>query len=295
MKQLLIVKCGAAGDVVRTTPLIHAFSGWAIDWLTAPEASELLPRTRVRRVLEHPDELDPSLTYDLAISLEDDRDYLGEVFSRLRSRKLFGAYIENGTPTYTPDSAEWFDLGLISRFGVREADARKLRNRSSYQEMIFRGLDLTFAGEPYILPEDIPPPDLTGDIAVAAKAGPRWPAKNWAYVDEFIRQMTRKHTVNILPARPTIKEHIADIKGHRVLVSGDSLPMHLAIGLGVPVVALFTCTSPWEIFAYPGVTKIISPVLEKYFYSRKDHPEATRAISVDQVTEAVTEYLNERR
>ena len=53
--------------------------------------------------------------------------------------------------------------------------------------------------------------------------------------------------VNVLPLRSLLLEHLSDVRNHRCLVGGDSLPMHFALGTGTRCVTLFTCTSPWEI------------------------------------------------
>ena len=63
--------------------------------------------------------------------------------------------------------------------------------------------------------------------------------------------------------------------------------MHLALGSGVRCVSIFTCTSPWEIHGYGLQEKIVSPFLEKFFYKRGYNRNATTAISVEKVMDAV--------
>jgi ADP-heptose:LPS heptosyltransferase len=87
----------------------------------------------------------------------------------------------------------------------------------------------------------------------------------------------------VLPRRSSLLEHLGDVSSHRCLVSGDSLPMHLALGTGTPCVTIFTCTSPWEIHEYGVQRKIISPCLEDYFYQRGYDPRATSAVDVEVV------------
>ncbi len=285
MKQLLVVKCGAPGDVLRTTPLLRAFAEWDIDWLTFPECKELLPRHHIRSIFTRPAELNECTVYDLVVSLEDDEEYLRTLFAegRVKYAMLYGACYSEGVISYTPSSSGWFDLGLISRYGLTIADRKKFENRLSYQELLFDGLGLTFHEEQYILPAEIPQSELKGDIAVAPNAGSRWPSKNWASYDQLVRVLSKAYSVNVLPRRGTMLEHMADIRQHRLLISGDSLPMHIALGLGIPAITLFTCTSPWEIYGYGLQTKVISPVLEKYFYSREYHKKAVESISVEDV------------
>jgi heptosyltransferase II len=89
-------------------------------------------------------------------------------------------------------------------------------------------------------------------------------------------------------------EHLADIRGHRCVVSGDSLPMHLALGSGMPSVALFNCTSPWEIYDYGLLTKLVSPLLGKFFYKRESDPRATTAIAREDVLRAVLQAVDSK-
>src|SRR6478609_2906481 len=148
-------------------------------------------------------------------------------------------------------------------------------NRQTYQELIFSGLGLHFTGDPYLLPEPIET-ERSGDVAVAANAWPIWPIKKWAYYRDLKERLEEEgFTVNVLPKRSSLLEHLADVQNHRCLVSGDSLPMHLALGTGKRCVTLFTCTSPWEIHDYGIQRKIISPLLEEYFYKRGWDERAT--------------------
>src|SRR5437667_12727721 len=67
--------------------------------------------------------------------------------------------------------------------------------------------------------------------------------------------------------------------------------MHFALGTRTPCVNLFTCTSPWEIYHYGVRKKIVSPLLEEFFYKRGYDERATTAISVDEVLSAVMTQL----
>jgi len=67
--------------------------------------------------------------------------------------------------------------------------------------------------------------------------------------------------------------------------------MHFALGTAIPCVSLFTCTSPWEIYDYGVQTKIVSPLLEEFFYKRGHDERAITAITVDEVFDAVMHQL----
>jgi len=290
---ILIIKLGATGDVVRTTPLLRRLNG-PVTWITAENNLTLLQgidregcylswenRKRVAKTV-----------YDLVINLEDDWES-SRFLKELKFKQLFGAHLNaDDQLAYTSDSREWFDLSLISTYGREEADRRKLLNRRTYQELIFEGLGLGFCGEPYYLPPSIPT-RLQGDVAISSTAGPVWPMKKWAYFDELKRELRAMGlTVNILQNRPSLLEHLADVQGHRCLVSGDSLPMHLALGSGVRCVSIFTCTSPWEIYGYGLQEKVVSPFLQNFFYKRGYDRNATTSISVRRIMDAVVGQLD---
>src|SRR6266567_3836934 len=290
---VLIIKLGATGDVVRTTPLLRRLDG-PVSGITAENNLALLQGIdrEVRCVSWENRKRVADTTYDLVINLEDDRE-TSSFLKQLNFKQLFGAYLSRDDKlAYTSDSRSWFDLSLISAYGRKEADRLKLLNRRTYQELIFEGLGLGFSGEPYYLPPSRPT-GLKGDVAISATAGPVWPMKTWAYYAELKSELESEGLkVNILQDRPTVLEHLADVEGHRCLVSGDSLPMHLALGSGLRCVSIFTCTSPWEIHGYGVQEKIVSPFLEKFFYKRGYNRRATTAISVETVMDAVMAQLD---
>ena len=130
-------------------------------------------------------------------------------------------------------------------------------------------------------------------MAIAPLAGPVWPMKSWAWYDELQARLAAEGLrVNVLPSRPSLLEHLGDVARHQVLVSGDSLPMHLALGLGKRCVSIFNCTSPWEIHDYRLQTKLISPLLGDFFYKRGLDPRATTAISLESVFSATLAQLS---
>ena len=288
----LILKLNATGDVVRMTTLLRQLRG-EVTWVTASTNVELLAGESIRCLSWDDRALARDRRYDLIINLEDEVD-TAAFLATVEHRDRFGAYLDpQERINYTDDSRQWFDLSLISVHGRRRADELKFLNRRSYQEIIFEGLGLHFDGEKYVLPPPAPT-DLSGDVAIAPVAGPVWPMKGWAYYEELCRELQAVGLrVNVLPRRATLLEHMGDVRNHRCLVGGDSLPMHLALGTGTPCVTLFNCTSPWEIYDYGIQTKIVSPLLENYFYRRGCDPAATSAVALEDVFNAVVKRLAE--
>jgi heptosyltransferase II len=290
----LIIKLNATGDVVRTTTLLHRLPG-QVTWITAAGNAVLLdgvsPRVRCLTWEQREQALDRP--YDLVINLEDEPE-VAAFAKGARTGRTFGAYLNGGDAVaYTEDARRWFDMSLISVYGRQRADELKLQNRSTYQELIFEGLGFAFENEPYVLPAPAAT-DLHGDVAIAPVAGPVWPMKNWSFYDDLKKRLEADGLrVNVLPRRATLLEHMGDVRNHRALVCGDSLPMHLALGMGTPCVTIFNCTSPWEIHDYGLQTKIVSPLLERFFYKRGYDETATSAIGVDEVYAAVKQALRE--
>jgi ADP-heptose:LPS heptosyltransferase len=291
MHESLIVKLNATGDVVRTTTLLHEFAAGGVTWITASPNDGLLRHPAVRCLEWSNRDVALDREYDVVVNLEDEAETAAFV-TTVRHRELFGAYLrDDGAVSYSDNSRGWFDLSLISAHGRKRADELKLLNRRTYQDLIFEGLGFEFRGQPYVLPHPGPSP-LVGDVALAPVAGPVWPMKGWAYYDQLKVELERAgFRVNVLPRRATLLEHLGDIASHRCLVSGDSLPMHFALGTGTPCVSLFNCTSPWEIYDYGIQTKLVSPLLDQFFYKRTFSEAATTAIRLEEVFDAVIDRL----
>src|SRR5678816_754427 len=186
----LIVKLGATGDVVRTSTLLRRLRG-DVTWITTAANRSILPpvldwndETRFHVIAWEEISSLGSDTFDLVINLEDE-PALARWLSSLHVGRIFGAYLApDGTMAYTDDARAWFDMSLISVHGRKAADALKLQNRNSYQEMIFQGLGWAFRGDEYVLPST-PPSDLQGDVAIATESGAVWPMKKWAHYGDL--------------------------------------------------------------------------------------------------------------
>jgi heptosyltransferase II len=288
----LIIKLGATGDVVRTTTLLEILPG-EIHWLTSDENLIMLSgNQRLKRCVPWTQaSLLADTHYDLVINLEDSFD-VGQFLSSISYKELFGSYLDKSNKLiYTESSREWFDIGIISRFGKTRADELKYQNRKSYQELIFGALGYAFEDQKYYLPDGIDT-ELQGDVALANSSGAVWPMKTWAYYGELKKMLEMDgYRVNLLPTRPTLLEHIADVRNHRFLISGDTLPMHIGLGSNMKCITIFQCTSPWEIHDYGLQLKVVSPLLRKYFYARHFDVEATTCIPLAEVYEKVIEFF----
>jgi heptosyltransferase-2 len=283
----LIIKLGALGDVVRTTPLLRVLKGDVV-WVAAREALPLLPRRRLAAALSLEAAAALSRTrFDLVLSLDEDRR-AAALASRVEAGRLVGTYLDSGrTLRYTPDSSSWFDMSLVSRLGRTAADRRKLANTRTYQDHLFAMLGRRFSGEEYMIgpaPRSRKRRSRPPLVGLDARAGARWPMKRWPGYRSLARRLEKDGFRTVFFRRRTrLKDFADDIAACDLMVCGDTLAMHLALALKLRAVALFLCTSPAEIHGYGRLVKVVSPLWREYFYGRGRSPEPGRSVSVDEV------------
>jgi len=288
-RKILIIKLAALGDVLRTTPILRVLNG-EITWITKKEAFPLLKTPLISRLIDinNKNQLEKlkKEKFDLVLSLDEDFR-AAKIVSKIKTNKLIGVYLKNGRQVYTDDSKDWFDMSLISKYGIKKANELKKVNKLSYQEHLFNMLGKQFRGKEYVL--NIKPRKINLMlIGIEKRAGEKWPAKEWVYYDQLSKKLKKNgYMVKILRQRKSLNDYIKDINECSIIVCGDTLALHLGIALQKKVVALFTCTSPGEIYPYGGTVKVVSPKLNKFFYLRKFIYEASASISIDEVYKAV--------
>ncbi len=334
---ILIIKLGAIGDVLRTTAILPAlkekYEDCSISWVTQNESFDILKNNefidKLHMIDEDLNEKLKDITFDLIISLDDDEKAIS-LTSSLKSEKIIGAYLENNKKTYTKDSAEWFDLGLISKFGKEKADELKALNKKTYQEILFRilGLDakkyksyepilnlekeeLKFA-KAFSEKNKITRKDLV--IGINTGAGGRWKDKKLSEEKtiELIDKINTEKNIKILlfggPAeaernekiKQGVKTDIIDagcnnslmgfaalVNLCKILITSDSLALHIGIALKKKIIVFFGPTSSAEIELYGRGKKIIPKTGCLCCYK----PECDTPINydVDEIVEAVKE------
>jgi len=298
---ILIVKRGALGDVVRTAYFARALKerqgkGIRISWITSTDALPLLRfNPYIDDVWTSFEEAGPYVL-DIVFSLDDERDALEGVAS-LCTHALRGAFLHQaGQPTYSADTAEWFDMGLLSRLGKDCADNLKKRNTRGHAQ-IFADIFGTPKPEPTFYGNPILESQVEGEfgenalyIGINAYAGGRWPSKELPLAEQeglidallaWGRRMGWDLRVVLLGAGPDRKKN-QDIAGRfgkeiqaaetdnsvlrlaavvskmHYLITSDSLPMHLAIAQRRPCLAFFCPTSAAEIDDFGLCRKLVS-------------------------------------
>lgn len=285
MENTLIIKTGAVGDVVRTTSLLNVITG-NIYWLTGnasrPLLSDGIQSLNVLSLEEAFFSL-KDIKFSHVLSLEEDDD-CAQFARSVKTSHLTGIYAYNGKINYTDDSSGWFNMSRVSKLGIKEANELKKHNQLSYQHYIFQMAGTKFNGEPYRIFANSAVNGDAGVIGIEKRTGKQWPNKQWSGYDELIKRLRENgHRPMILGQRENIRDYLSDIAECNHIVSGDTLAMHIALAYQISCTAIFNCTSPEEIYDYGLMRKVISPLLDKYFYSRSCDTEVIESVPVEEV------------
>jgi heptosyltransferase-2 len=296
IKEVLLIKFGALGDVLRTTcllgPIRRQFGPCRITWLTSPQAMPLLQGIELDQVLSEgakTSALLKRMKFDVVLSLDEDPAAC-KAASQACAKRLIGGYIDKkGKPAYTPESAPYFDLGLLNRDAggsMARADVLKRANRKTYQQLWAGVLGLELERYPKGYEPLVALSDADTDAAQAAftntsklrvgvnlGSGARWPAKQPSVEQAaaITRLLAQSYEVILFGGEAELERNraIASAAGTgkvvqpvpmktfaamisfcRALVTTDSLALHLACGVGTPCVVLFGPTSAAEIELY---------------------------------------------
>lgn len=221
--RILIIKLGAAGDVLRTTPLLSSirkqYPQSYITWLTKTPNNELLYNTPfVDRIL--------TLSYDTLSRLELEKFEVVynfeidlpaiSIVTKITADKKYGYYLaEDGHPAAYNQGAQYY----LDR---ANSDIINKNNKKTYQEMMHEVAELPYAQQHYIL--NLTPEEQQASIefrkhyAIAPEqklvginigSGARWPGKSWGRknIIEFIRTL---NTPIVLLAGPEEPEDAQD-------------------------------------------------------------------------------------
>ena len=325
MKKICIVKLGAIGDVVRTTPIVEAikkkYLESEITWITKESSREVLEgNLMIDKILVLPVGEDLG-EFDILYSCDIEKAAT-EIAEKINANEKFGYYSDGGYAAPYNFEAEYY---LNTVFD----DELKRENKKTYQEMIFDAMGFKFNCEKIVvnIPDEVKKwaNDFLIDSGINGKkilgvnlgSSPRWPSKAWHldYLEEFIIKMNNKGYKILLLWGPEEEEKVNEIydrlkeKGVEVyktdtrdslkkffalveccdnVLSADSMALHVALGLGKKITALFFVTSPDELEGYSLLKKIVSPMLYDFFPHKSDlyNEELVRSITVEEVVKS---------
>ena len=318
-KKILILKIGALGDVVRTTYLlpsiIKKYGNVKIYWITSKMAFDLLKYNKYIDNLIIIDDCIKikeieNIEFDLILSLEDEEEIFSKI-EKIKYKKLSGVFRKNSVMTYTDDLKEWFDMGLISKYGKEKADFLKKENRKSHAEIFAEGLEIEKL-KPYFF-NDIKTEEEVNNtfsflekekllIGLNLNAGKRWPSKSLR-IEEGIKLIklllndNKNNYILLLGGKEdldynqkimenfknfdriklikpcNLNKFSAIIKNLDILICSDTLALHLAISQSVKTVSYYAPTSAVEIDVFNLGEKVIST--SKDYCSYKPNVDTT--------------------
>jgi|SRR6267378_3537217 len=334
--KILIVKLDAMGDVLRTTCVLAAlkekFPHSHITWLTRVESIPLLLNNSfVDAMMDYSPEsflTIQSESYDLVLGLDaSPASAKATTLSNGKEKRGFGYDPRGYSYPLNQETKQWYEMGLF--------DDVKKRNTSTYQDIVFEACGLRSANRGIIYrvaEQELAAAEIlrkkgringrTPVVGINPGAGGRWGNKKWpeSNVVALIRMLLKKKYQVLLLGGEDEKELNARIRkkvkgklidsgcGHPVrdyaaimnlcdlIVTMDTLSLHLGLALGKKVVALFGPTSAVEIEMYGKGLKI-EPEVECQCYYRRSctaQHHCMETISPGKVFAAIAAQLSDR-
>jgi heptosyltransferase-2 len=333
-ERVLIIKLDAMGDVLRTTallpPLAAAHPGGAFIWITRAESLPLLENNRyLTEVIGYGSDSAVHLAvreFDRVINLDAGRVSAG-LAALARSPRKDGFVLDpRGHVDPTNAAARtWLALGID--------DTLKRRGRATYQARMLEILGLPGETSGYVLelrPEErdagrrhlaaLGVDPARPVVGLNTGAGGRWPLKTWReqgfleLIDrlhhergaqalllggpaeaERNRRLRQAARAVVLDPGPQPVRHFAALTACcDVVVTGDTLALHVALALGRRTVALFGPTSAPEIEMYGLGEKVVPDMtcLSCYKNACDFVPNCMDLISTGMVAAAVGRQLD---
>jgi heptosyltransferase-2 len=235
-KTILIIKLGAMGDVLRTTPILEAlkrkYKGCRITWIVDEESKELL---------ENNPYLDGTLSYgvealtrlkvehfDLVINLDSlPRSASLASFAWARKKIGFGLNEIGSVFPFNKEAEEWFRMGID--------DDLKRKNKKTYQEIIFEIMGLKFKKEEPVVNLMKKEKDFANQFAkehnlkgkkiigLATGAGGRWELKKWT-LDGYLKLIERIDK-GIKDVRILLFGEREEVGRNREIMEGSKVPL----------------------------------------------------------------------
>jgi heptosyltransferase-2 len=317
-RRIVVIKLGAIGDVIRTTPLLHRLRRddptAHVTWVTHSPA--VVPRSAVDEVLTLDVAAVLRLTateFDLVLNL-DKEPAACALASLIPARTRKGFLLRDGVPAPADANAE-------GKFLTGIFDDVSKANRKSYVAEVFEIAGVPFAGEEYILDRpaarawDLGTPHPT--VGLNTGCGGRWvsrlwPEENWialarelrasglgvlllggAAEDEKNRRLAAASGAAYAGHFP-LAEFIDLVGQTDLVVTAVTMAMHIAIGLRKPLILFNNIFNRHEFELY-GRGEILEPSVPCDCYYQPVCPrECMRAIEVPRVVEACRRHLPPR-
>lgn len=240
-KQVCIIKLDGMGDVLRTTPILWHFQEDDVTWITEKASIPLLNNNPfIKTVISISEIMDiERFVFDELYNFDEDKKAC-LLAMKIRAKKKKGYGLKEGV--YFP-----FDSDSRYAYELSKNDELKFKlNKKTYQQIIFEMASLQWNGEDYALGYRSKN-KVQYRVGINYLVGDKFPNKTWPHWKK-LRDMI--DSVCVQRQFETVREYIDWIDSCWIIVTGDSLGMHIALALKKKVVILMGSTSWNEIETY---------------------------------------------
>ena len=280
--RVLILKIGAAGEVLRNTTILRKIKNEMLDaeitWIT--EYPDFVPSNYVDRIFEYNWKninMILSEEFDLLLSLDKEHDICA-IANSISARKKKGFLLNKYgkiIPADNDSERKWL-TGIF--------DDLMLKNKKHYVEEIFEICGWNWNGERYIIGEyeklNINFKTSKKVIGLNTGAGSLWPTRIWPikHWESLIKSLTSKYTVIVLGGPDekekneylsgnydvkylgvrTYKEFIGIVDNCDLVVTAVTLALHIGIALEKKIILFNNIFNKHEFYLY-GLGEIIEP------------------------------------
>ena len=256
-----VTEITSLGDVFRHTVLLNLYRNDRVTWITSKTAAPLLEGNPFIERLLFFDLMTvlqlQAETFDVVINLEKVPG-LCALADSIRAWQKYGFRYNADKGTIDAYKGASHVLSLSG-----DNDLKKNHNDRTLQDLLFSLVGAEWSGEDYVLGYK-PKSQETFDIGLNTEVGQKWPSKkwgrgNWKRLEALLRE--RGYSVSWQSGLNNLYEYMDWINSCRLLVTSDSLALHLGLALRKKVIALFGSTYSREIYMYSrGV--ILKPELD---------------------------------
>lgn len=313
MRNILIVKLGAMGDVLRTTPLLaalrRAYPGCRVTWIVDRSCSGVLQDNPWIQDLwireEGAAERAAAGSFDLAVCLDKEPEAL-DCIERARAavKRGFGwNAAKTGVTALNPASEYAVLLGIDDELKFR-------KNRKTYQQISYEQVELPYAFDEYMLGSTeaderyaeahlvslgVGPEDYGRVVGINTGSGERFAGKKLTETQllDLARRLAaatgkealflggpEEHERNEKLAasaagfgrnagtRHTIRQFASIVSRLGLVITGDTIAMHIAIAVKTPTLVYFGSTCEAEIELYGRGRKVVADLACAPCYKR---------------------------
>jgi len=248
-----IGRVSSLGDVLRTTPLLYAlkerFPDSHITWLVDEAAEPLLRGNNlINRVLIWDQFVPFQLLrerFDVMINLEKVAGICA-IADMLNAWMKYGFRFDSEAGIY-----QAYEKGIECLTYIRDK-RRNLENKKYWQQVLVEMIGVQWSDQEYIVGYKSKI-EHNFDIGLNHEVGSKWPNKRMPlFLWEEIEGLLKKEglTVSWQQGKDNLFKYMDWINSCKVIISNDSLGLHLALALGKKVIGLFGPTDPSEVYFY---------------------------------------------